>query len=95
MTSRSGLDSAAVAGGELAASESVTVAVRVDEPALCARVDGFDWDAAVALAAEGTRLLPGDLLAAPSSGEVEGISPGSAVELEVEAIGVLTQKVVG
>jgi hypothetical protein len=91
-----GLGPAAVAGGELAASESVTVAVRVDGAERSrALVDGFDWDAAVALAAEGTRLLPGDLLAAPSSGEVEGISPGSAVELEVEAIGVLTQKVVG
>jgi hypothetical protein len=44
-------------------------------------VDGFDWAAAAALAAEGTRLLPGDLLAAPSSGDVQGISPGSIVVL--------------
>ena len=49
---------------------------------------GFDWPAAVALAAERTRLLPGDLLAGPGLGVVE-VAAGSSAELEVEGIGVL------
>jgi Fumarylacetoacetate (FAA) hydrolase family/Rv2993c-like, N-terminal len=91
-----GLGPAAIAKGELGASGRVTVIVRVDGSERSrSLVDGFDWDAAAALAADGTRLLPGDLLAGPSSGNVGGIPPGSAVELEVGAIGVLTQRVVG
>ena len=89
-----GLGPAAAAG--LAASGPVTVVVRVDGVERSRSfVEGFDWDAAAELAADGTQLLPGDLLAAPSSGDVDGITPGSEVELEVEAIGVLTQQVVG
>jgi len=49
---------------------------------------GFDWGAAAALAADRTQLRPGDLLAGPGLGVVE-VAPGSAVELEVEGIGVL------
>jgi Fumarylacetoacetate (FAA) hydrolase family len=91
-----GLGPAAIATAELVTSGRVTVVVRVDGAERSrSHVDGFDWDAAAALAADGTRLLPGDLLVAPSSGDVEGIPPGSAVELEVDAIGVLTQRVVG
>jgi len=84
------------------------VAVTADafDPAACVqvvRVDGterarlpaiaFDWHAAAALAAERTRLFPGDLLAGPSCGPVEGIAPGSAVEIDVAGIGVLEQRV--
>jgi len=55
---------------------------------------GFDWNAAVALAAEGTQLRPGDLLGGPSLGAVD-VSAGVRVELEVEGIGVLDQTVGG
>jgi hypothetical protein len=55
---------------------------------------GFGWHAAVALAAERTKLYPGDLLAGPGCGLVEGIAPGSAVEVEVNGIGVLEQRVI-
>ncbi len=55
----------------------------------------FDWDAAVAFAALGTRLYPGDLLAGPTCGLVEGIAPGGAVEIEVDGIGTLEHRVAG
>jgi hypothetical protein len=54
---------------------------------------GFAWDPALALAAERTRLYPGDLVAGPACGLVEGIAPGSGVEIEVDGIGVLEQRV--
>jgi Fumarylacetoacetate (FAA) hydrolase family/Domain of unknown function (DUF2437) len=53
---------------------------------------GFDWQAAVSLAAEGTKLYPGDLIAGPGSAEVADLSPGS-VEIDVDCIGVLAQRV--
>ena len=86
------------------------VAVTTDsfDPGACVqvvRVDGaerarlgvavFDWDAAVSLAALGTRLFPGDLLAGPTCGLVEGIAPGSAVQIELDGIGVLEQRIAG
>jgi hypothetical protein len=70
-------------------------------PELTVRLDGvermraresFDWDAARDLAADRTRLLPGDLLAGPALGEVE-VSPGAA-EIEATGIGVLAHTVV-
>jgi hypothetical protein len=82
------------------------VAVTVDafDPGACVqvvRVDGqerlrqvapgFGWDDALALAAERTRLYPGDLVAGPACGLVEGVAPGSGIEVEVERIGVLEQ----
>jgi hypothetical protein len=90
-----GLGPAAVTGLDLAAG-GITALVRVDGAERSrALVDGFDWGGAAALAADGTQLLPGDLLAAPRSGGVDGIPPGSAVEVAVEAIGVLGQQVGG
>jgi len=56
---------------------------------------GFDWDAARDLAASGTVLRPGDLLAGPALGAVEGIAPGSSVELDVDGIGTLAATVAG
>jgi hypothetical protein len=53
----------------------------------------FDWAAARELAAAGTTLRPGDLLAGPAFGAVEGIAPGSAVEVDVAGIGALVQSV--
>jgi Rv2993c-like, N-terminal len=53
---------------------------------------GFDWQAAVSLAAEGTKLYPGDLIAGPGAAEVADLSPGP-VEIDVDRIGVLAQRV--
>ena len=53
---------------------------------------GFDWDAAVAYAAAGTALRPGDVIAGPRSHDalyVEGID----VEIDVAGIGVLSATV--
>lgn len=64
--------------------------VRVDgEERLSGRFDAFDWTAARDLAANGTVLRPGDLLAAPAAGTVENIAPGSSVQLTIEGIGEL------
>ncbi len=48
----------------------------------------FDWERARALAADGTRLLPGDLIAGPALASLD-VPAGSAVEVDVPAIGVL------
>jgi hypothetical protein len=50
--------------------------------------DGFDWEAARALAAENTRLRPGDLLAGPVVDLREDVPSGPA-ELPVAGIGAL------
>jgi hypothetical protein len=47
---------------------------------------GFDWDAALDVAARNTRLYPGDLLAAPAH---EVVPAGDAVEIAYEGIGTL------
>ena len=60
---------------------------------LRSRFEAFDWRQAHEYAASGTRLRSGDLLAGPALGSVS-VEPGSAVELDVEAIGVLAQTVV-
>ena len=57
------------------------------------RLDDFDWEAARDLAAERTRLYPGDLLVGPPLGAVDGIVPGNVVEVEVPGIGVLEHAV--
>jgi hypothetical protein len=54
---------------------------------------GFDWPAALALAAAGTTLYPGDLLAGPALERRDGIVPGASVTLEVDGIGALEQRV--
>jgi hypothetical protein len=53
---------------------------------------GFDWNSALALAAERTTLRPGDLLVGPGLGVVE-VAAGSVAELEVEGVGVLDHAV--
>lgn len=68
--------------------------VRVDgEERLRARFGAFDWDAARELAAAGTTLRPGDLLAGPALGSVEGVAAGSSAEVDVDGIGALVQSV--
>jgi hypothetical protein len=79
--------------------------IEPDELAASVRVDGlerargtfhgFGWAAACDLAAERTRLYPGDLIVGPSLVPVVGIPPGSAVEIEIAGIGVLEQVVGG
>lgn len=59
------------------------------------RAGVFDWEAARTLATEGTKLYAGDLIAGPSCGLIEGIAPGSLVEIEVDGIGTLEQRVAG
>jgi Fumarylacetoacetate (FAA) hydrolase family len=54
---------------------------------------GFDWAAARDFAAASTTLKPGDILAAPAFGAVDGIEPGTIVDVEVEGIGALSQSV--
>jgi hypothetical protein len=54
--------------------------------------DGFDWTAAVALAAAGTALYPGDVLAGPAS-EPIAAGPGADVVIEIDGIGALGQRV--
>jgi 2-keto-4-pentenoate hydratase/2-oxohepta-3-ene-1,7-dioic acid hydratase in catechol pathway len=76
--------------------DRLVVSVRVDghERARGA-FHGFGWAAARDLAAERTRLFPGDLIAGPGPVWVEGILPGHSVEIDVPGVGVLEQVVVG
>ncbi|HYI75730.1 MAG TPA: hypothetical protein VEW90_10710 [Gaiellaceae bacterium] len=55
---------------------------------------GFDWPAATALAAAGTRLHPGDVLAGPVREQRE-VRAGESVSLEVDGIGALEERVTG
>jgi hypothetical protein len=66
--------------------------VRVDGDE-CAReaFPAFDWAAARDLAAAGTRLHPGDVVACPPLEPVE-VEPGADVEIVVAEIGALTQR---
>ena len=70
---------------------ATTIVVRADGSDV-ARIDpsAFDWTAAVALAAQGTTLRPGDVLAGPGD-PISGLTGG--VELEADGIGVLVQSI--
>lgn len=68
--------------------------VRVDGvERLSGGLDGFDYARATGLAARGTKLVPGDLLAGPPIDVVEDIASGNAVEIELDGIGTLAQTV--
>jgi hypothetical protein len=70
--------------------DGLELAVRVaGEGRLRAVAPPFDWERSRSLAAAGTTLRPGDVLAAPAAGSVEAVS--GAVELEAAGIGVLQQ----
>lgn len=74
--------------------DGVHAVVRVaGEARLKARFEGFDWGVARALAAEGTTLRPGDLIAGPALDAVADLPSGSAVELELDGVGVLGQTI--
>jgi hypothetical protein len=73
---------------------TVEAVVRVDgEELLRASGPRFDWDAARRLAADGTTLYPGDILASPAFGVVERVEPGCEVEIELAGVGLLRQTV--
>jgi hypothetical protein len=67
--------------------------------AMSVRVDGevrlgessaeFDWERARAVAAAGTELRPGDILASPALGTLDEVGPGAVVELDAPEIGLL------
>jgi hypothetical protein len=71
----------------------VDVTVRVDGVERLRGHFEVDWNAARDLAAEGTPLYPGDLLAGPALGEVD-VSAGGTVEIELSSVGILGQTVV-
>jgi hypothetical protein len=50
--------------------------------------DGFDWEAARALAELNTRLRPGDLLAGPPHALLEDVASGP-IELAIPGVGPL------
>ena len=54
---------------------------------------GLDWDAAVAFAAVGTVLHPGDLIAGPAFEPSEDVNVGAVVSIEFDGIGALEQRV--
>ncbi len=92
-----GLGPSVVTPDELA-PEGLRVVVRTEgEARLAGGFHGFDWESARALAADGTKLRPGDLLVGPPLGEVGAPARPlrGVVEVEVESIGVLVQNVVG
>ena len=65
-----------------------------DAEALRAAFAPFDWEAARGLAADGTVLLPGDLLAGPAL-EPVAVPSGGEVDVEVAEIGTLAGSVAG
>lgn len=73
--------------------DSIAVVVRVDGDETMRGVPRFDWEAARQFAADGTTLMPGDVIAGPALGIAERIEPGSVVEIEVDGIGTLSQTV--
>jgi 2-keto-4-pentenoate hydratase/2-oxohepta-3-ene-1,7-dioic acid hydratase in catechol pathway len=54
---------------------------------------GFVWPAARDFAAADTVLKPGDILAGPALGVVEAIEPGTAIQVEIDGLGILSQSV--
>ena len=79
-------DDAPLAGGVVRVDGDAVLQASKPEPA-------WDWARACRLAARGTALRAGDLLAAPAWGLVEPIAPGSEVEIEADGIGTLRQRV--
>jgi hypothetical protein len=69
---------------------ALAIDVRVGgETRFAGPVTACDWDAALALAAGGTELRPGDVLAGPPVAVLDGLGPGAAVEIESAHLGVL------
>jgi 2-keto-4-pentenoate hydratase/2-oxohepta-3-ene-1,7-dioic acid hydratase in catechol pathway len=85
-----GLGPVVVTPDEVADTPMVVARVYDDE-ALRKPIDAFDWSGARELAAQGTALKPGDIVACPSPGVVGGIEPATRVDVEIESIGTLRQ----
>ncbi len=64
-----------------------------DDVVLEGRSESFSWAAARDFAAADTTLKPGDVLAGPALGVVEGIEPGAVARVEIDGLGVLSQSV--
>jgi hypothetical protein len=75
--------------------DSMPTLLRVDGKEQRLALPAFDWTEAAALAAEGTRLYPGDVLVGPSVEQAVGLNGSHVVEVETLAIGTLRQRVVG
>jgi len=71
---------------------SAIVLVDGDER-LGGRFAGFDWARARDRAAAGTTLRPGDLLAGPALGVVDGLAAGDGIEIAADGLGTLLQLV--
>jgi hypothetical protein len=87
-----GLGPAVVTSNDAVDGPEAVVRLGEDE-VLRGRFDGFEWAAAHDLAAEATVLRPGDILAGPPLGVVEGSELPGLVELEVEGVGTFRQTV--
>jgi hypothetical protein len=87
-----GLGPAVATPDEMTATPEVVVRV-LDDEALRGRFGKFDWSAARDLAADGTSLKPGDILAGPPAGILTGIEPATAVDIDVQGVGTLRQYV--
>ena len=84
-----GLGPVAVTADELLGCE-LELLVRVDgEQRLAASGAGVDWEAVRRVAAAGTHLRTGDLLAGPAVGTVAGLRREARVEVDAHDIGVL------
>lgn len=83
-----GLGPVVASSAELAGGAVVTARVEEQERLRSEAAD-FDWVRARTVAAQGTHLRPGDLLAGPPHSEP--LPAAGRVELEVDAIGVLRQ----
>jgi hypothetical protein len=72
---------------------AIDVVVRVEGDSVSAEAPAFDWERAKQLAARGTTLRPGDLLAGPAARSSVTARPGAAVEVELGPIGVLRHRI--
>ena len=68
------------------------IVVTPDEAGVAARTD-FDWDEATRIAAAGTVLYPGDIVAGPASAPLENLEAGASVSIAFDGVGVLEQRV--
>jgi hypothetical protein len=71
----------------------LSVVVRAEGDGLEAEAPAFDWERARQLAARGTTLRPGDILAGPAVLNSVAVVTGGPVEVELGSIGVFRQRI--
>jgi hypothetical protein len=71
----------------------LSVVVRAEGDGLEAEAPAFDWERARQLAARGTTLRPGDILAGPAVLNSVAVVTGGPVEVELGSIGVFHQRI--